>query len=475
MKIKKILIPTLLVSSLCVMASCRNTEEPSKQSVESSSESSSESGSSQIDEYMGASLTELVVGAGSAKTSYSLGESLNCEGIYVTAIYADSEKRSLVSSQYKIDASEFRNDREGVYNIHIIFNQGTIRKTATYQVTVASILNKLSTKYLLGIQASGMKTDYVFGESLDTSNLKVTATYSDFSEEDVTSKVTSDFTAFDTTKLGAYMLKFNYKETYILGTQTETKSSDTFLLATVDGKIKSIEFESGSTTVEQDSVGPDGTLSTLDMSDWKIKATFINGDFDEVSAYVSPSELVLSDFNSGISGKQTATISYTHGTMTRECKVDINVTPIADPDYYFDASTLTQANNTTLTEETVLSDVLSAGNKCQIKDESSPKEFGNLSFTKRIQTNGAGKPDTSNYIKFTLEHDATVAIIGRASAIEKPVNAAGFYDSNMNLKSSSYVYSTTISKYKYELKAGTYYFCDTNYAVQIYGIQIWYK
>ena len=471
MKFKKIIISTLIGTSLIGIASCRKKDNPS----DSNQSSSVESSSNQSSEYLAAFLTELTVGTGSAKTSYSLGETLNTDGLYVTAIYANNEKKSLTSGEYKIDASEFRSDKEGVYNIHIIYSQEKIRKTATYQVTVSSILNKLSEKYLLGITASGMKTDYMFGEALDTSNLKVTATYSDFSEEDVTSKVTSDFSAFDTNTLGAYMLKFNYKETYTLGTQTETKSSDTFLLATVDGKIQSIEFESGTTTVEQDSVGPDGTLSSLDMSDWKIKATFVNNAYKKTTAYVSSSELVLSDFNSGIPGKQTATISYTHGTMTRSCKVDINVTPIAAPDYYFDASTLTQANNTTLSAETVISDVLSAGNKCQIKDESSPKEFGNLSFTKRIQTNGAGKPDTSNYIKFTLEHDATVAIIGRASAIEKPVNAAGFYDSNMNLKSSSFAYSTTISKYKYELKAGTYYFCDTNYAVQIYGIQIWYK
>ena len=471
MKFKKIIISTLIGTSLIGIASCRKKDNPS----DSNQSSSVESSSNQSSEYLAAFLTELTVGTGSAKTSYSLGETLNTDGLYVTAIYANNEKKSLTSGEYKIDASEFRSDKEGVYNIHIIYSQEKIRKTATYQVKVSSILNKLSEKYLLGITASGMKTDYMFGEALDTSNLKVTATYSDFSEEDVTSKVTSDFSAFDTNTLGAYMLKFNYKETYTLGAQTETKSSDTFLLATVDGKIQSIEFESGTTTVEQDSVGPDGTLSSLDMSDWKIKATFVNNAYKKTTAYVSSSELVLSDFNSGIPGKQTATISYTHGTMTRSCNVEINVTPIAAPDYYFDASTLTQANNTTLSAETVISDVLSAGNKCQIKDESSPKEFGNLSFTKRIQTNGAGKPDTSNYIKFTLEHDATVAIIGRASAIEKPVNAAGFYDSNMNLKSSSFAYSTTISKYKYELKAGTYYFCDTNYAVQIYGIQIWYK
>lgn len=469
MKFKKIIISTLIGTSLIGITSCRK-KDPSDPSQSSSVESSS----NQSSEYLAAFLTELTVGTGSAKTSYSLGETLNTDGLYVTAIYANKEKKSLTSGEYKIDASEFRSDKEGVYNIHIIYSQEKIRKTATYQVTVSSILNKLSEKYLLGITASGMKTDYMFGESLDTSNLKVTATYSDFSEEDVTSKVTSDFSAFDTTTLGAYMLKFNYKETYTLGTQTETKSSDTFLLATVDGKIQKIEFESGTRTVEQDSVGPDGTLSTLDMSDWKIKATFINKELTETTtAYISPSELVLSDFNSGISGKQTATISYTHGTMTRSCKVEINVTAIADPDYFFNASTLTQANNTTLGAETAISDVLSAGNKCQVKDDS--KTFGNLTFTKRIQTNGKGKPGDSNYIKFTLERDATVAIIGRSSSADKLVTAAGFYDSNMSLKSSSYAYSLSISKYKYELKAGTYYFCDIDYAIQIYGIQIWYK
>ncbi len=480
MKIRKLIIPVYLTASLLSVTSCRKHTDPS-QSQESSSEPSNSStpsgssSSSQSGPYMGASLTELVVGTGASKTKYSLGESLDTSGLYVNAIYADSEIRSLTSDQYRIDSSEFRNDREGVYNIHVIFNQGTIRKTATYTVTVSSILNKLTEKYLLGITASGMKTDYLFGEQLDTANLKVTATYSDYSEEDVTSKVTTDFTQYDNTTLGAYMLKFNYKETYTLGTQTETKSSDTFLLAVVDGKLKSIEFESGTTTIEQDTVGPDGTLSSIDMSDWKVKATFVNKAYAETTAYVSASELSISNFNSGMSGKQTSTISYTHGTMTRTCDVEINVNAIADPNYYFDASTLSQTADTTLQSDLVIDDVLTASNKCQIKMESSPKTFGNLSFTKRIQTNGKGNANSGNYIKFTLDKDASVAIIGRASSSSKPVNNAGFYDANNVLQSASYAYSTDISKYKYELKAGTYYFFDTDNAVQIYGIQIWYK
>lgn len=476
MKIKKYIIPILLTASVIGVTSCRkNKPTESTDPTESEESSSSSSLSSTIEDYKGAALTQITVGAHASKTSYSLGETLNTDNLYVNAVFADGQLRSLVKSQYSIDASEFRNDREGVYNIHVIYNQGTIRKTATYQVTVASILNKLSEKYLLGITASGMKTDYMYKDNIDTTGLKVVATYSDYSEVDVTSKVTQDFNQYNANQMGTYMLKFSYSETYTLGSQSETKTSSTFLLATVDANLSKIELESGTVSIAQDTVGPDGTLTSIDMSDWKVKATFTNGEpnYDETTAYVSPSELTLTGFNSGMTGKQTATLSYTHGSRTKTCKVEITVNATKDADYTFNASSLPQANNTKISGETVIDDILSAGDSCQVKDDS--KTFGDMSFTKRIQTNGGGKADTKNYIKFTLTRDCTVAIIGKSSAANKLVTTAGFYDANNKLVSDSYEYSLDISKYKYELKAGTYYFFDPSFAVQIYAIQIWYK
>ncbi len=478
MKIKKYIIPILLTASVIGVTSCRKNKPTESTDPTESEESSSSSGSSStIEDYKGAALTQITVGAHASKTSYSLGETLNTDNLYVNAVFADGQLRSLVKSQYSIDASEFRNDREGVYNIHVIYNQGTIRKTATYQVTVASILNKLSEKYLLGITASGMKTDYMYKDNIDTTGLKVVATYSDYSEVDVTSKVTQDFNQYNANQMGTYMLKFSYSETYTLGSQSETKTSSTFLLATVDANLSKIELESGTVSIAQDTVGPDGTLTSIDMSDWKVKATFTNGEpnYDETTAYVSPSELTLKGFNSGMTGKQTATLSYTHGSRTKTCKVEITVNATKAADYTFNASSLPQTADAKLTAETVIDDILTAGNSCQIKMESSAKTFGDMSFTKRIQTNGGGKADTKNYIKFTLTKDCTVAIIGKASDAAKPVTAAGFYDANNKLVSDSYEYSLDISKYKYELKAGTYYFLDPSYAVQIYAIQIWYK
>lgn len=476
MKIKKYIIPILLTASVIGVTSCRkNKPTESTDPTESEESSSSSSSSSTIEDYKGAALTQITVSAHASKTSYSLGETLNTDNLYVNAVFADGQIRSLVKSQYSIDASEFRNDREGVYNIHVIYNQGTIRKTDTYQVTVASILNKLSEKYLLGITASGMKTDYMYKDNLDTTGLKVVATYSDYSEVDVTSKVTQDFNQYNANQMGTYMLKFSYSETYTLGSQSETKTSSTFLLATVDAKLSRIELESGTVSVAQDTVGPDGTLTSIDMSDWKVKATFINEALDETTAYVSPSELTLTGFNSGMTGKQTAKLSYTHGTRTKSCDVEITVNATKDADYTFNASSLSQTADTKLTAETKIDDILTAGNSCQIKMETSAKTFGDMSFTKRIQTNGGGKADSKNYIKFTLTRDCTVAIIGKASDAAKPVTAAGFYDANNSLVSDSYAYTTSISKYKYELKAGTYYFFDPSYAVQIYAIQIWYK
>lgn len=470
MKAKKVILPLVAGLALVGLAACSDTETTSSE-VTSETTTTTTSAST----HAGA-LTTLSLSSANATTSYALGEEFDSSNLIVTAVYSDNTTERLTEGQYTVDSSEFNNQIAGTYTIHVIYVENQIRKTASYNVTVASILDSLTTAYLLGINASGMETDYRLNGSVDTTGLVVTATYSDGTEKDVTSETTTDFSAFDSTQLGVYMLKFSYSEDYELNGKSETKTSETFLLATVDAKIYAIEFESGTTTVEQDTIGPDGTMNTLDVSDWVVKATFISDDYKtKVSKYIDAEDLTISGFDSGSAGTQKVTLTYTHGNMSKSTTVDITVTAIADPDYYFDASTLEYTAEYTYSVETAIDDIISAGPSCKVKLESSAKEYGTLSFTKRLQTNGAGKANSKNYIKFTLTKAATVAIIGRSSDAAKLVTAAGFYDENNSLVSTSYAYTTSIAKYKYTLSAGTYYFLDPTYAVQVYGIQIWYN
>ena len=51
---------------------------------------------------------------------------------------------------------------------------------------------------------------FVIGEKLDTTGLKVTATYDDGTTEDVTAEAEIDASAFDSSKEGAYEIQVSY-------------------------------------------------------------------------------------------------------------------------------------------------------------------------------------------------------------------------------------------------------------------------
>lgn len=463
MKFKKVLIPLAAMSLVGAMSltSCTSSKDDDK---------TTQTTDNKTKEY---APNELSVNTFSATTTFNLGEKFNYDGIKVTLIFSNYSQRVLETSEYKVDSSNFDSSKVGTYDIHVVYtNENNVRVTKSYQVVVKSIAEE-ATPHVLGIEATIKTTNYKVNEAFSQDGLKVIANYSDGTTKDVTSDSIVDTSLIKMNQMGVYQFKVTYSEKYTKDGKEETKECKTFVLVTVDALLSKLEFKSGTTTVEQDTVGPDGTMASLDISDWVVDGTFQDVNYNELHENIDISKATISGFNSGISGDQTVTITYKHGNITKTCTTTVHVNPIANPDYTFNASNLPQANNTTIGVETAFDDIIALGTKCQIKDDT--KSYGSLTFTKRLQTNGAGKSESANYIKFTLERDATVAMIARSSGDAKPVTAAGFYDANNQLVSSSYAYTTSISKYKYELKAGTYYFYDVQYAVQIYGIQIWYK
>lgn len=471
MRFKKAMLPLLGLSALSAisLASCN-----------SNTTSQAESSISQSQENTNKNLTEIVCNSYHASTKFMLGEDFNYNGLTVTAIYSDHTDKMLSNGEFIVDARNFKKNEQGTYTIFVIYVEGTFRATTKYDVTVSSIA-EATQPHLLGIEATLPKTTYKLGENFDETGLKVVAHYSDDTEKEIEAgKYTIDKTGLAMDQLGTSMLKLAYSESYTQGDKTETKNVETFIFINVEASLSSIKFVSGTLYVTQDTVGPDGTYGTMDTSDWVIEATFVDKNWKKIVVTVSPSDITLKGLNTGASGDQEVTISYFAYGSTKTTKVTVHVDAIAQADYTFNASNIDDSlAGQTLKEEYKFDETISFGNKCQVKsektDSSAGKTFGDLLFTKRVQTNGMGKPNDSNYIKVTLTSDATVAIIGRSSGDAKPVTEAGFYDENKNAKSETYAYTTSISKYKYELKAGTYYFYDVTYAVQVYGIQIWYK
>jgi len=455
MKIKKALLPLIGLTALStplILTSCQKNDV-----VEESK-----------------NLIEISVNSFNATTKFNLGEKFNADGLSVKAVYSDYSTKELSSDSYQIDSHNFKSNVAGTYTIYVIYTVGTSRQTKSYDVTVSSIAESMN-PHVLGIEATISKTSYQVGEKFDSTGLKVMANYSDGTTKDVTLSTKIDESLLDFSKMGVTQLKLSYAEKYTKDGKEETKDCQTFILLTVSAILVDIEFKSGTVKLQQDTVGPDGTFNTLDTSDWVVEGSFFDAEYNTIKANIDPTKLEISNFDAGIAGEQTVKITYVLDGNKKTCDVKVTVEALPTPDYTFNASNFEYTSEYKYTSETAIDSIIFAGASCKVKIESSDKKYGNLSFNKRIQTDGAGKPDAKNYIKFVLPKDATVAIIGRASDAAKPVNAAGFYDVDKKAISDTYAYKTSISKYKYELKAGTYYFMDTDYAVQVYGIQIWYK
>jgi hypothetical protein len=470
MKLKKVIIPLLGLSALSAAAL----------GVGATIHAQDKTSESAVAQANKKTLSQVLANEYKATTKFSLGEDFNYDGLVVTAVYSNSTQKVLEKGMYTVDARNFNKNKQGTYTIFVVYVEGTFRATTKYNVTVSSIAENTE-PHLLGIEATLPKTVYKLGEKIDTTGLEVRAYYSDDTSKVLENgKYTVDESLLNMDSMGTSMLKFKYQESYSKDGKTEDKKVETFLFIEVQGVLGGIKFVSGTLTVKQDTLGPDNTYTTMDVSDWKVEATFTDAKYRRHVVEIDPNDLTLSGLNTGASGKQEVTISYYAFGITKSTKVEVMVEAIAAPDYTFNASDIDAALvGSTIAQETKFDDIISFGNKCQVKTEvtesSSGKTFGDLTFTNRVQTNGAGKAGTQNYIKVTLTKDATVAIIGRSSGDAKPVKAAGFYNENNVAVSDTKEYITAISKYKYDLKAGTYYFYDPSYAVQVYGIQIWYK
>lgn len=474
MRIRKLLLPLASLAAISSLSLSSCQKDSNTNEVVTNDDDDSTKGT----------LTTLSVNSANAQKKFSIGEAFNAKDLQVTAFYSNKKVSTLTSDQYVVDSSEFNSNVAGTYVIHVNYIEGTIKKSDAYEVVVESIAKKQAV-YLKGISVTGVKLNYKPDESetVIDDNLVAVAHYSDNSEKDVTDKIKKDYN-FNGHMVGTYVLKYTYSEDYTSDGKTETKTSTTFDIATVDSSPIKLRFESGSRTVEQNTVGPDGKLTSLDVSDWKVMCTFTDVDNFALDYEVEldPNKLEIKNFNSAKAGEQEIIISYSHPGAIKavECKTTINVTAVRNPDYQFISSELKRIAETDtdvqLTGETQLDTegVLFGTTKCQIKKDSG-KSFGVWTaddFSKRLQTNGAGKV-SQNSIKFVLKEKAVVGIV--ASDGDKGATNIGFYDSNGKAQTQllDSLVKNQPSYYKFELEAGTYYFYGTA-AIRLYAVQIWY-
>ena len=121
-------------------------------------------------------LESIFVDTSNVRLSYALGESFDCTGLVVTAVYTGNEQ-SVVDS-YVLSEEPFT--QTGVQTITVSYTSGDITKTAEIEITV-------SDKVLVGISVkkAPSKVSYAHGELFDASGMIVVASYSDGSEAEI--------------------------------------------------------------------------------------------------------------------------------------------------------------------------------------------------------------------------------------------------------------------------------------------------
>lgn len=257
-------------------------------------------------------LSGISVDATGAKTKFYLGEEFSSEGLKVYqeyVKYADGEllKEQKDCTRYYLDTSDLDMTKVGEYLITVVYRRGTLKYDTSYKVTVqSSLLESSGVKYLAGLEVKyeGVK-ELLVGDTFefDESLLTIKAHYNQSGEEveikDIENATLTTDHSVDTTKVGSYMIKYSYSEDLTIDGSSYKNVVSSFTIVTVSNPVKSIKFESGTTTLP-------ASISALDTSDWKIRVTRERGEAEIID--FSTDLFVLEGVSTFFPGRQFATI-----------------------------------------------------------------------------------------------------------------------------------------------------------------------
>ena len=188
---------------------------------------------------------EYITLSGNYQTEYFLGDSINFDGLVVTAYFADGACEELSLNDVQIDSSDFDPTDTGTYEIAVSYTFDGITKSEYYYVTVQERV------VLESITLSGdYQTLFAYGSGFNSNGLIVTANYSNgeshtvddfqvfiskgsmihpgnhivtvsYTEDDVTVYEYYEITVFDNMVtdplLTSITLSGNYQQVFIIG------------------------------------------------------------------------------------------------------------------------------------------------------------------------------------------------------------------------------------------------------------------
>lgn len=209
--------------------------------------------------------------------TYFVGDAEDRSGLSVSVIYSNG-KSTVLESGYTV--SGFSSKTAGEKTITVTYK----KLTATYKVNVFEpALTKIA------ITKKPAKLSYYIGEKLDTSGIKVTATYENGKTADVTSKI----------EVNGDISSAGVKKITVVYTERDFIKSATFEVTVTDVQIKNIKFKSYPTKTvyaENEAFDPTGISITV---------TYNNGTVNTVSE-----GLLFTGFNTDTVGEKTVTLHY---------------------------------------------------------------------------------------------------------------------------------------------------------------------
>jgi predicted CoA-binding protein len=249
-------------------------------------------------------LTAIDITTPPRKTVYLVGEILDTTGIAVTATYSDESTEEV--SGYTVTGFD-SSEAVGTQTITVRYTYGGVTKTATFTVSITA--NR--TLSLIAITTPPTKIAYTVGESLDTTGMAVTATYSDGSASPVTGYTTNGFN--NAAVAASQTVTVSYTE----GDVTKTA---TFNVSITANRTLSLIAITAPPTKIAYTVG-----ESLDTTGMAVTATYSDGSTAPVpvTGYTTSGSN-----NAAVAASQPVTVSYTEGGVTKTATFNVSISAV---------------------------------------------------------------------------------------------------------------------------------------------------
>ena len=220
------------------------------------------------------------------KVEYIRGQKLDPDGARIKVTYNDGDTK-LIDVTEKM-CSGFDSSSLGQKTVTITYENKTVSFTVN---VVERILTLITTD-------GAIKTEYIEGQPLDISNLKVIALYNDGTSEVIDASMDM-ISGYDANVIGKQTITVTYKgKTTTFEINVKAKSV-TKIEVTSPNELEYIEGQG------------------LDLSGGKVKVFYDNGTSEEISL----TDDMISGYDASIVGKQTITVTYQGKTATFEINV----------------------------------------------------------------------------------------------------------------------------------------------------------